>query len=423
MIDTIFAVSSGRPPAAIAIVRVSGPQAMTAAAQLAGAVPKPRHATLRALRDATGMLLDRALLLAFPGPDSATGEDLLEIHAHGGAAVVAAIQSALATLPGLRRAEPGEFTRRALENGRLDLSQAEGLADLLTAETEEQRRQAILASEGDLSRAVRAWMERLSSIAAMIEVAIDYDGEEDGPDPGPLATTLLEMVRDEILQALARPPVERLHDGIRVVLAGPRNAGKSTLFNALVEREAAITSPIAGTTRDLVEATVLRGGQAYVLIDTAGLAEMTDDPIEAIGIDRASKAIVSADVLLWLGDNAPPDHRAVIPIHARVDLPDRREATPDRIQVGKGDLTGLETLWSAIEDQGRVIMAGDTMLFNRRQRAALQKAAAPIISPEQDLLLLSEQLRLATTALAEIVGVNATEAMLDQLFSRFCLGK
>lgn len=423
MVDTIFAVSSGRPPSAIAIVRVSGPEAMAAAVELAGAQPDPRRATLRVLRDATGLLLDRALLLAFPGPDSATGEDVLEIHAHGGSAVVTAIEGALSALPGLRRAEPGEFTRRALEKGRIDLAQAEGLADLLAAETEEQRRQAILASEGDLSRAVRAWMERLSSIAAMIEVAIDYDGEEDASDPGHAVMTLVDAVRDEILQALARPPVERLHDGVRVVLAGPRNAGKSSLFNALVGREAAITSPIAGTTRDLVEATVLRGGRAYVLIDTAGLAEMTDDPIEAVGIERATNAIASADVLLWLGDDEPPDHPAAIPIFPRADLPDRSTVTSDRMRVGKGDVAGVDRIWSAIESESIAIVAGGNILFNHRQRTALEHAAAAIASPEGDLLLLSEQLRLSRQALAETIGIDATEAMLDQLFSRFCLGK
>jgi tRNA modification GTPase len=423
MTDTIFAVSSGRPPAAIAIVRVSGPQAMTAATRLAGTVPAPRRATLRALRDSTGLLLDRALLLAFPGPDSATGEDLLEIHAHGGSAVVAAIEHALEALPGLRRAEPGEFTRRALENGRLDLSQAEGLADLLAAETEEQRRQAILASEGDLSRAVSAWMERLSSIAAMIEVAIDYDDEEDAGDPQPAAIALIEAVRGEILQALSRPPVERLHDGIRVVLAGPPNSGKSTLFNALVEREAAITSPIAGTTRDLVESIVLRGGQAYVLIDTAGLAEMTDDPIEAIGIDRAGKAVATADILLWLGDDAAPEHPAVILIHPRADLPDRSDAAHGRLRIAKEDVAGLNILWSAIENRGIAVIPRGNILFNQRQRAALQSAATALMLPEDDLLLLSEQLRVATAALADTIGIDATEAMLDQLFTRFCLGK
>ena len=423
MTDTIFAVSSGRPPAAIAIIRVSGSRAMACAESLAGSIPEPRRATLRPLRDADGLLLDRSLLLAFPGPDSATGEDLLEIHAHGGHAVVAAIETALAAVAGVRRAEPGEFTRRALEHGRLDLAQAEGLADLLSAETETQRRQAIRASEGELSAAVVAWMDRLASIAAMIEVAIDYDGEEDADDPGEGALLATRAVGDEIADALARPAVERLHDGIRIVLAGPRNAGKSTLFNALVARDAAITSPIAGTTRDIIEANVQRGGRAYVLVDTAGLTAETADPIEAIGIERAGQAIAHADVVLWLGDDDPSDGDTAIAVHARSDVDARGRAREGRIAVSAGDPASIESVWTAIEAKAALIIPADEMMFNKRQRGALREAWNAIATPNEELLLLAEQLRVATRELAAVVGVDATETMLDLLFSRFCLGK
>ncbi|VVS97740.1 tRNA modification GTPase MnmE [Sphingomonas sp. EC-HK361] len=423
MADTIFAVSSGRPPAAIAVIRVSGALAMACAQSLAGNIPEPRRATLRQIRNADGLLLDRALLLAFPGPESATGEDLLEIHAHGGPAVVAAIEAALAAMAGVRRAEPGEFTRRALEHGRLDLSQAEALADLLAAETETQRRQAIRASEGELSAAVIAWMDHLAAIAAMIEVAIDYDGEENSGDPEEAALRATCAVRDDIALALARPPVERLHDGIRIVLAGPRNAGKSTLFNALVARDAAITSPIAGTTRDLIEASVQRGGRAYVLVDTAGIVAETADPIEAIGIERAGQAIAHADVVLWLGDEVPPEQNGMIAVHPRADLHGREIAPEGRIAVSAGDAASVERVWRAIDAKANLMIPAVDVMFNNRQRRALREAWSAIADPDDELLLLAEQLRVATRSLAAVIGVDATESMLDMLFSRFCLGK
>ena len=312
--DTIYAVSSGAPPAAIAVLRLSGAGAFAAVRALAGELPEPRRAALRALRQ-EGNLLDRALVLLFPGPDSATGEDVAELHVHGGRAVIRAVEAALAGMPGLREADPGEFTRRALANGRIDLSEAEGLGDLLAAETEFQRRAAIRSAEGAVRREVEGWTARLLAIAARAEAILDHSDEDD-VEPDAQLHRAAELAAD-IEAVVERAPVERLRDGIRIVLAGPPNAGKSTLLNALAGRDAAIVSPIAGTTRDRIEAPVVRDGLAYLLIDTAGLAEATEDVIEAIGIERARAALAEADQVLWLGDDPGPE--GAIAIHARAD--------------------------------------------------------------------------------------------------------
>ena len=252
---TIVALSSGAPPAAIAVIRISGPGAGDALARLSGSLPQPRRATLRTIRHPeTGDALDRALLLWFPGPHTATGEDLAEIHAHGGRAVAAALIEAVTGIAGVRRAEAGEFTRRAFANGVIDLAEAEGLADLLSAETESQRRNAMLLAGGMLSRRVAGWQARLLGWSAAVEAALEF-GDDDGDiaiDLVALHSGIAEMAA-EIAAALTRPAVEQLKDGVRVVIAGPVNAGKSTLLNALVAREAAITSPLPGTTRDLIE--------------------------------------------------------------------------------------------------------------------------------------------------------------------------
>ncbi|MEA3064540.1 MAG: tRNA modification GTPase, partial [Sphingomonadales bacterium] len=320
MNDTIFALSSGSPPAAIAVVRVSGPRASAALAALAGSLPEPRVATLAGLRW-RGKRLDRALVLRFPGPDSVTGEDVAELHLHGGRAVVAAVLEALAGLDGLRSAEPGEFTRRAFENGRIDLAEAEGLADLLAAETQSQRRTALAAAGGALSRQVEAWRQRLLALAAALEAALDFSDEgEVGEAWPPGWGDGLAALAAEIAEMLARPPAERLQDGLRVVIAGPPNAGKSSLLNALAQRDAAITSAVPGTTRDLVEAPTAIGGTPFLLIDTAGLRD-SDDEVESLGVTRARSSLEAADLILWLGDPAEvPDRGRSILIRSKCDL-------------------------------------------------------------------------------------------------------
>lgn len=424
MIDTIFALSSGRPPAAIAVVRVSGPNARAAGEALAGTLPPPRIAGLRRLQDVDGGTLDQALTLFFPGPATATGEDLLELHLHGGRAVVAAVEAALASQVGLRRAEPGEFTRRALINGRLDLAQAEGLADLLEAETDMQRRAALAMAEGGMSRTITDWLDRLSMAAARVEAELDFGDEDEvtqatGLDLPPLlAPVILEMVA-----MLTRPPVERLRDGVMVVLAGPRNAGKSSLFNALLGRPAAIVTDIAGTTRDVLEAGVIRAGLPYRLVDTAGLTNQTADPIEAIGITRAKAQLDVADLILWLGepDAAPAN---ALKIGARGDELEHDRVSVDHV-TSVHDQASIDALWAIISQRSQQLIGDLTFgALHARHRSLLSEALSALQAVDgHDLLLDAEHLRIANRALAAILGRDATEAMLDALFGRFCLGK
>lgn len=424
--DTIFAVSSGRPPAAIAVLRISGPAAFDTVGRIAGALPTPRRATLRTLRGADGEALDQALVLTFPGPATATGEDLAEFHLHGGRAVVAAVEAELARLPGLRPALAGEFTRRALENGRLDLAQAQGLADLLAAETERERKAALAATEGEISRAVADWLTRIAGVSAVVEASLDYSDEDDvaAADQVPVTADIAELASD-IAAVLERPTVERLREGVTVVLAGPPNAGKSSLFNALLARDAAIVTPQAGTTRDTLEAVVERGGKAFLLIDTAGLREHTNDAIEQIGIARASKAVDRADIVLWLGEPDAAPAGAVL-VHARADAIDRPPAPAGAIATAIGDPASVQRLWEHLQQlAANIIPPTSTALLHQQQRdgvvaahTALRQAAV-----ENDLLLVAEHLRTARGHLAALLGVDATEAMLDALFARFCVGK
>lgn len=430
MTDTIYAVSSGAPPAAIAVVRISGPCAIDAAARLMDRVPEPRVPVLRRLRDAaTGDVLDRALVLRFDVPATATGENLVELHLHGGRAVVAAILGALAAIDGLRAAEPGEFTRQALANGRIDLTEAEGLGDLLAAETESQRRAAITAAEGAIGRMVNNWAVRTLSLSARTEAQIDHSDEDDVGDEGDLPAIRRDMAAlvREIGDVLSEPPVERLRDGIRVVLAGPPNSGKSTLLNRLVGRDAAIVSPIAGTTRDRIEAPVSRGGVAYLFTDTAGLREAGQDMIEAIGMDRAREAVESADILLWLGDDEAPDvdGPVVLPLHSRSDLPDRRYLNA-RQAVSAETGEGIDALWDAIADAATARLPTlDRPALNARQRLLATDARNWLNEGigEHDVILIGESLRAARAAFDRITGRADVEAMLDSLFSRFCIGK
>ncbi|OSZ69762.1 tRNA uridine-5-carboxymethylaminomethyl(34) synthesis GTPase MnmE [Sphingomonas sp. IBVSS2] len=426
--DTIYAVSSGALPAAIAVLRVSGPRAFDMVRDFAGDLPAPRRAAVRALCDPVdGSLLDRAIILCFPGPRSATGEDLAEFHLHGGRAVVRAVEAALAGRSGLRPAEPGEFTRRALLHGRIDLSEAEGLGDLLMAETEAQRRSAIRSAEGAVRRAVEGWTDRLLMLAARVEAELDHSDEEDVADAAllPALRSGAAALAEDIEAVADRPPVERLRDGIRVVLAGPPNAGKSSLLNAMIGRDAAIVSPISGTTRDRIEAPVVRGGIAWLLVDTAGLAALPGDEIEAIGIARAQAAQAEADILLWLGDAPPPEHAHRLWLNPRADLPGRRAAA-DRLSLSSLTGEGLDALWSAMARLAAdMLPPPDQMTLNARQRALSRNAAGALRAAlrEEDLLLIAEQLRSAMRAFDAITGRAGVEAMLDALFARFCIGK
>jgi tRNA modification GTPase len=417
--DTIYALSSGAPPAAVAVVRISGPRAHAALEALAGRLPEPRVARLAKLRE-NGQVLDNALVLRFDAPASETGEDIAELQLHGGRAVVAAVLAALGRLEGLRPAEAGEFTRRAFEHGRIDFAEAEGLADLVEAETESQRRAALALAGGALSRQVTAWQAELLALAARIEAALDFSDEDDvaPDDPGPALAALAA----ELESFLGRPPVERLREGVRIVIAGPPNAGKSTLLNALSGRDAAITSEIPGTTRDLIEAPLSLSGIPVLLVDTAGLREQAGT-IEALGVERARGQIEAADLVLWLGPAAEKPARALL-VHAKADL---RPAGPGAdIAVSAKTGQGMDDLIRLlVERAASLLPAEGEVAVNRRHRALLAEAATAIRDAEvaSDPLIAAEALRRARQQLDRITGRAGVEDMLDALFGRFCIGK
>lgn len=422
--DTIFALSSGSPPAAVAVVRISGPRAEAALAALAGKLPEPRVATLADL-EWRGERLDRGLVLRFPGPHSATGEDVAELHLHGGRAVVAALLEALAGIDGLRPAEPGEFTRRAFENGRIDLAEAEGLADLLAAETQSQRRAALAMAGGMLSRRVEAWRQKLLALAAALEAALDFSDEgEVGEAWPPGWREGLDSLVGELAAQLARPPAERLKDGLRVVIAGPPNAGKSSLLNALAQREAAITSTVPGTTRDLIEAPTAIGGMPFVLIDTAGLRDSADE-VETIGVERALASLDAADLVLWLGDPAEaPVGAGTILVQPKCDLAPAATALGLPVSAVTGE--GLEALVAKMTIVGAGLLPAEgEVAVNARQREAVQSCLSHIREAEAatDMLLAAESLRQARLELDRVTGRAGVEDMLDALFGRFCIGK
>ncbi|GGZ05066.1 tRNA uridine-5-carboxymethylaminomethyl(34) synthesis GTPase MnmE [Novosphingobium colocasiae] len=429
MDDTIFALSSGMPPAAIAVVRISGPAAATALTALAGSLPSPRRASFRTLRAAEGEL-DRALVLYFPGPATATGEDLAELHLHGGRAVVAAVENALAALDlggaVLRRATPGEFTRRAFANGRIDLAEAEGLADLLSAETELQRRSAMALAGGAFSKQVEQWRDRVLTASASVEAALDFDDEDDvGELPADFRAGL-EMFHVELCEWLARPRAEALRDGIRVALAGPPNAGKSTLFNALVgDESAAIVTPLAGTTRDVLTRPIALAGIPFTFIDTAGLRDETDDSIEAIGIARARDALGQADIVLWLGPEGegPAGAWEITAQTDRTGGPGKR--TP-RHAISAITGAGMEALRDdLIATAATLLPKGGAVALNARQHRLIGQAAdgLGIACGSGDPLIVAEGLRLARLSFDALIGRSTTEDMLDALFGRFCIGK
>ena len=352
MAQTIAALSSGRPPAGIAVIRISGPAAFAAGQALAGPLPAPRTMALRALRNAGDALLDRALIVAFPGPASATGEDLLELHLHGGVAVVQAVLAALLALPDLRLAEPGEFTRRGFANGRIDLAEAEGLADLVAAETDAQRRQALALAGGGLSRAAEAWRDHCLAILAEAEAGLDF-----AEDEGDVAARLDEAAR-EALAAMAAElaaliadaaRAERIRDGLTIAVTGPPNVGKSSLVNALAMRDAAIVTPVAGTTRDVIEVPLDLDGVAAIMIDTAGLRE-TDDPVEAEGIRRARQRAATADLVLAVtdGEAASPDTASSWTIRNKIDLSPGSDAGVSALTgAGIRELRGRLAAWAS----------------------------------------------------------------------------
>ncbi len=447
--QTIFALSSGRPPSAIAIVRVSGPRARAAAEALAGRVPDPRIATRVLLRDGEGQGIDDALLLWFPGPASATGEDVVEFHIHGSRAVQAALFSALSRLENVRAAEPGEFTRRAFENGKLDLTEAEALDDLIHADTDRQRRQALRQLQGLLGDKARDWRARIIEASALIEAGIDFSDE--GDVPSELIAPALERVKTllaEIEETLAgQGRSERLRDGLMVAIAGPPNVGKSTLINLLARRDVAIVSPYAGTTRDVIEVQLDLDGYPVTLIDTAGIRD-TEDPIEQEGVRRARLRASEADLVLWVGDTEHESGEGKIRassaarwiVRNKIDLGSASgPARPEESQPGQGADTifrisarrgdGVSELVGALAAFARDYFGSgeDSLIGRERQRQLLRATAdglrrALAVAGEGEELV-AEDLRAASHSLGRLLGRVDVEDILDKIFREFCIGK
>src|ERR1700733_11518516 len=450
---TIYALSSGRPPAAIAVVRLCGPRAGAALEQLTGRVPKPRHATLARVHDpATGEGIDEALALWFPGPHSETGDDMAELQLHGSHAVVTAVFDALATIEGCRPAEAGEFTRRAFDNGRLDLAAIGGLADLIAAETPAQRRQAFRQLKGLMGDRAEAWREHIITALALVEARIDFSDEADVPEDllGPALRAAKEL-RDEIASAIAKSGRgERLRDGFVVAIAGPPNAGKSTLLNRLAKRDAAIVSAHPGTTRDAIEVHLNLEGYPLTLIDTAGIRDSAD-PIEQEGIRRARERVAMADLVLWLtdasadradaaGEAAENLSAEAWAIRNKSDLLGReirarsepRSTNESRVTLAISALTGAgtELLLNALAERVHqfFLTTEAPMVTRARHRRALEEtitaldgAMAQGSSGSEELI--AEDLRSAAIALGRLTGRVDVEDILDVIFRDFCIGK
>ena len=370
-------------------------------------------------------MLDDALVLRFDGPASSTGEDVVEFQCHGGRAVVDAVLGALAEIDGLHLAQPGEFTRRAFENGRIDLTEAEGLADLIDAETESQRKAALAMAEGGLRRQIEQWQGRLLQLSAQAEAAIDYVDEDDtGADPK-LATDAAGLAA-ELTDWLDRPRSEPLKDGVRIVVAGPPNVGKSSLINAIAGQDRAIVTDIPGTTRDHIEVPLALGGVPVLLTDTAGLRD-SEETVERIGIDRARGLVAGSDVLLWLGAaEEAPEHPRLIKVHPRADLRDREIAPAGSMAVSSVRRTGLKALIERTAELARSLLPGEgAIALNRRQASTIEDArdALAAASSSSDIVLIAEHFRVARGAFDRLTGNSGVEDVLDALFGRFCLGK
>jgi tRNA modification GTPase len=437
--DTIFAPATGVGRAAISIIRLSGPACDKAlAALIGGALPAARIAALKTLRNPiTDEALDRALIIRFPAPRSYTGEDMAELHVTGGRAVLAAIIEALAQLAELRPAAPGEFALRAFENGKLDLSQVEGLADLVDAQTQAQRRQALRIAGGALTRETETIRASIVEAMAGIEAQIDFSDQED-VDPAGLSQIhrLVEAAMARIRRTLASADSgERLRDGFNVVIAGPPNVGKSTLMNAIARRDVSIVSPIAGTTRDAIEIALELRGYPVNLVDTAGIRD-TDDPIESEGVSRARRRAEEADLTLWLteagqvGATTPPagDRRPVLPVRTKIDLAGARPPSGS-LSVSAKTGEGIDLLLDAIADAAEQLFSGQgvALITATRHRLAFEEALAHLerllAQPDSPPEFLAEDLRLAARALERIAGRVDVEEVLGEIFSRLCIGK
>jgi tRNA modification GTPase len=450
---TIFALSSGRPPAAVAVVRICGPQAGRALQRLIGRVPDPRRAALARVRDpAGGEVIDEALALWFPGPNSETGEDMAELQLHGGQAVIAAVLSALGRIEDCRPAQPGEFTRRAFINGRLDLTEVEGLADLIAAETPAQRRQAFRQLKGLIGDRADTWRRQIIEALALVEARIDFSDEADVPENliGP-ALHAAQQLRNTIAAVIADGGRgERLRDGLVVAIAGPPNAGKSTLLNRLARREAAIVSPYPGTTRDVIEVHLDLGGYPITLVDTAGI-RASDDPVEQEGVRRATARAAAADLVLWVIDSQATGLVPAVSLENEVktecwlvrnkvdqavdklwkSCESQSAASSKEFAISAASGVGVEALIAALSAYAGEFFAGteSALVTRARHRHALEETVAALDralgqgasgGPEE---LIAEELRAAATTLGQLTGRVDVEDILDVIFRDFCIGK
>ncbi|WP_417269246.1 tRNA uridine-5-carboxymethylaminomethyl(34) synthesis GTPase MnmE [Celeribacter sp.] len=428
--DTIYAEATARGKAGVAVVRISGPLSFAAVEILAGDIPKPRRTALRVLKDAEGAVLDEALVLCFEEGASFTGEQSAELQLHGSIAIVRSVLAELSRIDGLRPAEAGEFTRRALDNERLDLTQVEGLADLIDAETEAQRKQAMRVFSGAISEKVDVWRQSLIRAAALIEATIDFADEDVPVDVSPEVLELLGRVIDELNREIEGSHIsERIRDGFEVAIVGPPNIGKSTLLNALAGRDAAITSEIAGTTRDVIEVRMELDGLPVTVLDTAGLRE-TSDVVENIGIERARSRAELADI------------RVVLLPHADAQ-PEIDPRDGDLVLIGKDDQGafgtasisgatghGVSDLVAHVSSILSERSTGSAVATHERHRIAMTSAVRSLDAARNEVLLgqdrseiAAEFLRTAIYDLDCLVGRIDVEAILGEIFSSFCIGK
>ncbi len=427
--DTIFAQATAPGRAGVSVVRISGPMTRRIIVEIAGQLPDERVARLRPLRDRSGMVVDQALILFFAGPASFTGEDVAELHLHGSIAVVRAVLTLLSSFPETRMAEAGEFTRRALENEKLDLTRVEGLADLIDAETEAQRKQALRILSGHLGAKVEGWRTDLIRAAALLEATIDFADEDVPVDVTPEVSSLMLHVMSELTEEIAGSAVaERIRSGFEVAIVGAPNVGKSTLLNAIAGREAAITSAIAGTTRDVIEVRMDLGGLPVTLLDTAGLRG-SDDEIESIGISRALMRAGEADLRVFLLEDG--EKLVIEPLEGDIILRPKADLLENASGAVSGKSgQGIDALIRDIQRTLEVRTASVGLATSERHRTAMTLASECLADCRATLAygpdrydIAAEELRLAIRALETLVGRIDVEQLLDEIFSSFCVGK
>ncbi len=430
--DTIFALATAPGKAGVAVVRLSGPQARQSGALLAGFLPEPRKSALRRLKDANGDTLDDALVLCFEKGASFTGEDVVELHLHGSPAIISAVLTCLGALPDLRLAEPGEFTRQALENGCLDLAQVEGLGDLIDAETQAQRKQAMRVFEGALGEKADGWRRDLIRAVSLIEATIDFADEDIPVDVTPEVLSLLDDVLAQlVLESVGTRVSERIREGFEVAIIGPPNVGKSTLLNRLAGREAAITSEVAGTTRDVIEVRMELAGLPVTILDTAGLRETTD-LVETLGVELALRRAKAADLRVFLvadetvpeGQISPQDQDIVV--GGKSDLRKNNKGLAISGLTGEGVADLVDRITEILKQRA----AGAATATRLRHRVAIDRAISLLNSARDVILtgpdqseLASEDLHQAIRSLNSLIGRVDVEHVLDEIFASFCLGK